>query len=88
LQKVEAAKQSGKWDQPAQSPELSFEMHPEFARALEQNQKAQETFAHLAPTYQKQYLGWIEVAKRPETRQKRIEESIQLLERGQKLGLR
>jgi uncharacterized protein YdeI (YjbR/CyaY-like superfamily) len=88
LQKVEAAKQSGKWGEPAQSPELSYEMHPEFARALKQNQKAQETFDHLAPTYQKQYLGWIEVAKRSETREKRIEESIRLLEKGEKLGLR
>jgi uncharacterized protein YdeI (YjbR/CyaY-like superfamily) len=88
LQKVEAAKQSGHWDEPAQSPELSFEMHPEFARALNENERAKKTFERLAPTYQKQYLGWIEVAKRPETRQKRIEESIRLLERGEKLGLK
>jgi uncharacterized protein YdeI (YjbR/CyaY-like superfamily) len=88
LRKMEAAKRSGKWDDPAQRPELTFEMHPEFARALDSNKRAKETFENLAPTYQKQYLGWIEVAKRPETRQKRIEESICLLADGQKLGLR
>lgn len=88
LQKIEAAKQSGRWDEPVQRPELSFEMHPEFARALRQNQKAQESFDNLAPTYQKQYLGWIEVAKQPETRQKRIKESIRLLSEGKKLGLK
>ena len=88
LQKVEAAKGSGQWDDPAQRPELSYEMHPEFAQALKDNKRAKEAFENLAPTYQKQYLGWIEVAKRPETRQKRIEESIRLLADGQKLGLK
>lgn len=88
LQKVEAAKQSGKWDEPVQSPALGFEMHPEFVEALKKNEKAKETFDNLAPTYQKQYLGWIEVAKRQETRQKRIQESIRLLERGERLGLK
>lgn len=88
LQKVEAAKQSGKWDDPVQSSELSFEMQPEFAQALKKNKRAKETFDNLALTYQKQYLGWIEVAKRPETRQKRIEESIRLLEKGKELGLK
>ena len=88
LQKVEAAKCSGKWDAPDQRPRLTFEMPAEFAEALRKNKKAQETFEKLAPTYQKQYLGWIEVAKRPETRQKRIKESIRLLAEGKKLGLK
>jgi uncharacterized protein YdeI (YjbR/CyaY-like superfamily) len=62
LQKVEAAKRSGKWDAPDQRPELSFEIHPKFAEALKKNRQAKETFENLAPTSQKQYLGWIEVA--------------------------
>ena len=88
LQKIEAAKRSGQWDAPDQRPELSFEMHPEFAEALKKNKQAKETFDKLALTHQKQYLGWIEVAKRPETREKRIKESIRLLAAGKKLGLR
>jgi len=88
LEKVEAAKESGHWEEPGQRPELSYEMHPEFERALEENEQARETFEDLAPTYQKQYLGWIEVAKRPETREKRIKQSIRLLEKGEKLGLK
>ena len=88
LQKIEAAKRSGHWDDPSQKPELRFGMHPEFAKALNDIKKAKETFDKLAPTYQKQYIGWIEVAKRPETRQKRIEESIRLLAEGKKLGLK
>ena len=88
LQKVETAKQSGQWDAPDQRPKLAFEMPAEFAEVLKKNKKAQETFEKLAPSHQKQYLGWIEVAKRPETRQKRIVESIRLLAEGKKLGLK
>ena len=88
LQKVEAAKRSGRWDDPAQRPELTFEMSAEFAEALSKNKRARETFENLSPSHQKQYLGWIEVAKRPETREKRIRESIRLLAEGKKLGLK
>ena len=88
LKKVEAAKRSGNWDKPVQKPELTYEMPAEFAEALRKNERAKETFEGLAPTYQEQYLGWIEVAKRPETREKRIKESIRLLAKGKKLGLK
>ena len=88
LQKVEAAKQSGQWEAPDQRPKLTFEISAEFAEALSKNKSANETFENLAPTYQKQYLGWIEVAKRPDTREKRIQESIRLLAARKKLGLK
>jgi len=57
LQRIEAAKQYGRWDNPVRRTELSFEMHPEFAQALKENEQAQKTFEAPAPTYQKQYLG-------------------------------
>lgn len=88
LKKVEAAKRNGKWDNPAQKPALQFRIPPDFAAALKKNKKAEKTFMKMAPTYQKQYLGWIEIAKRPETKDKRIKESIRLLSEGQKLGLK
>lgn len=88
LEKVEAAKRAGNWDKPIQKPKLQFEMPAEFAEALKGNKRALKTFENLAPSYQKQYLGWIEVAKRPETKEKRIQESIRLLAEGRKLGLK
>lgn len=88
LRLVEAAKRTGQWDAPTQKPALTYEMPAAFTEALRNNAKAQETFDNLAPTYQKQYLAWIETAKRAETKEKRIKESIQLLEKGGKLGLR
>ena len=88
LRLVEAAKRNGNWDGPEQKLKLTFEITPEFAEALAKNRQAKETFDKLAASYQKQYLGWIEVAKGIENRQRRIAESIQLLEAGKKLGLR
>jgi uncharacterized protein YdeI (YjbR/CyaY-like superfamily) len=88
LKKVEAAKRSGSWDHPVRKPKLDFVIPDEFAKALEDHPTAKETFNQLAPTYQNQYLGWISTAKRQETRQKRITESIDLLSEGKKLGLR
>ena len=88
LKKVKIAKQLGNWDNPINKPRLTFDIPKEFALELRKNKKAQKTFKNLGPTYQKQYLGWIEVAKMPETKLKRIKESIQLLAAGKKIGLK
>jgi len=87
MAKIEIAKQNGQWDKPDQ-PRIQFEMPAEFQAALDQNSIAQEVFNTLIKTDQKQYITWIATAKRPETREKRIKEAIELLEKGQKLGLR
>lgn len=88
LAKVEAAQKSGHWDQPQRKPAISFDPPEDFKKALDQNKKAKEFFEQLAPTDQKQFIVWIRVAKRPETKNRRIRESVQLLEKGEKLGLR
>ncbi len=84
---IAAAKTSGLWDAPDR-PNISLEVPDEFEQALSANAKARAFFNTLAPSYRKQYLGWIQVAKRPETRAKRVRESIALLEKGEKLGMR
>ncbi len=87
LAKIETAKRNGMWDR-GDRPSISFEMPEEFEQALQQNRKGREFFEQLAPSYQRQYIAWIAVAKRPETRQKRINEAIGLLAKGEKLGIR
>jgi len=87
LAKIEKAKKTGLWEKDGW-PQISLDIPPEFAKALARNKKAKENFDNLAPTYRKHYIGWISVAKRPETKKRRIEESIALLEKGQKLGLK
>jgi uncharacterized protein YdeI (YjbR/CyaY-like superfamily) len=59
-----------------------------FAKVLKSNPRAWEFFRDLAPSYKRHFVGWIHIAKRPETRQKRIREAIALLAAGNKLGLK
>jgi uncharacterized protein YdeI (YjbR/CyaY-like superfamily) len=87
LAKIRAAKKTGLWDQDAR-PKISLDIPEEFARALANNKKAKKSFDKLAASYRKSYIAWIQVAKRPETRKKRIRESILLLEKGERLGLK
>jgi uncharacterized protein YdeI (YjbR/CyaY-like superfamily) len=87
LAKIAAAKQSGHWE-PVPRPVISFEMPEELAEALARNQAAKAFFESLAPTYQKHFIGWIVTAKRPETKARRLQESLALLADGKKLGLR
>jgi len=56
--------------------------------ALKTSRKAWENFERLSPGYRKQYVAWLETAKRPGTRKKRLEEAIGLLEQNRKLGMK
>jgi uncharacterized protein YdeI (YjbR/CyaY-like superfamily) len=58
------------------------------AKALKAEPKAWEFFQKLAPTHRRNFVVWIHVAKRPETREKRVRESIELLAAGKTLGLK
>lgn len=58
------------------------------AKALKSNPTAWAFFRKLAPTRQRDFVVWIHIAKRPETRARRIRESIALLAAGKKLGLK
>ena len=58
------------------------------AEALKENPRAWRFFQELAPSYRRHFVTWIHLAKRPETRERRIRESIALLSAGRKLGLK
>jgi uncharacterized protein YdeI (YjbR/CyaY-like superfamily) len=58
------------------------------AQALKTNLRAWQHFQALSPTYRRDFVVWIHTAKRPETRERRIRQSIQLLSVGKKLGLK
>ena len=57
-----------------------------FAKALKADPSAWKFFRELAPTYRRDFVVWVHMAKRPETRAKRIQESISLLAAGKRLG--
>jgi uncharacterized protein YdeI (YjbR/CyaY-like superfamily) len=58
------------------------------AAAFRSNAKAWKTFQALPPRERRNYVVWIHTAKRPETRERRIRESIARLAAGEKLGLK
>ncbi len=79
-----AAPTSHTYTRPEVVPEL-----PEYvAQALKASPKAWSFFQDLAPSYRNYFVRWIHSAKRPETRENRIRESIALLEAHRKLGLK
>ena len=63
-------------------------MPPELEKALSINAKAQTYFDSLAWSYKRNYIWWIASAKRTETKEKRVEEAIILLEQNRKLGMK
>ena len=69
-------------------PEVPDGLPAELEQALRANPKAWTFFQTLAPSHQRHYAGWIHLAKRPETREKRTRECLALLAAGKKLGLK
>jgi len=87
LVKIREAKENGEWYKEA--PKSQFPAVPlEFKKALAASKKAREYFNSLAPSYRKQYIGWIAAARREETRKNRVMEAVSLLEQNQKLGMK
>ena len=87
LAKIRRARKAGLWDHNPR-PQIPLEIPPAFAKALARNKNAKENFDNHAPSYRRHYIGWIAAAKRPDTKERRIQESIALLEKGRKLGLK
>jgi bifunctional DNA-binding transcriptional regulator/antitoxin component of YhaV-PrlF toxin-antitoxin module len=56
------------------------ELPPDFAAALDENPEARDRFERLSYTHRKEHVRAILDAKAPETRQRRIEKAISMLE--------
>ena len=56
--------------------------------AFQTDPRAWQCFEQLAPSYRQKYIGWIDSAKRQETKEKRLREALGLLAAGEKLGLK
>ena len=86
LKKVEAAKRSGEWDK-ASSPSRPPRMPEELKEALMKNKKAWRNFQAFARSYRTTYIYWVSVAKREETRKKRIKEVVKRAEQNIKQSM-
>ncbi len=61
---------------------------PDIEKALKADQNAWDNFNELAPSYKKQYIGWISNAKKSATRKGRLGEAVETLALNKKLGMK
>jgi hypothetical protein len=63
----------------------TVEVPAELTEAFKQEPEAAAAFQRLSYSHQREYAQWIAEAKRPETRRKRVAETIEILKGGKKL---
>jgi uncharacterized protein YdeI (YjbR/CyaY-like superfamily) len=80
LAAIEAAKENGSWS--ALDAVERLEEPPELTAALDAEATARENWNAFSPSSRKAILWWIVSAKRPETRAKRIEQTVRMAEKG------
>lgn len=61
-----------------------IEIPVELLLALRSDPKAREAFEKLPPSHQREYVQWINEAKKEQTRQTRISKMIEMLKEGGK----
>jgi uncharacterized protein YdeI (YjbR/CyaY-like superfamily) len=64
------------------APKPAPKAPPEFSAALKKNKKAAAAFEAFSPSCKKEYVEWIAEAKRPETREKRIQSAVEWIAEG------
>jgi uncharacterized protein YdeI (YjbR/CyaY-like superfamily) len=84
LAAVEAAKASGEWEA-ASAREDDQAVPEDLGRAL-RKAGTEEAFMSMPPSHRKQYLYWVNEARRDETRQWRIVETVRRVREGRPPG--
>jgi len=84
LKAVEAAKQDGRWDK-AYDSQTYMTVPEDFQAVLNRNKKARTSFETLNKVNRYAILFRIHNAKKEETRERRIKQFIEMLERGEKI---
>ena len=85
LAMIELAKRSGTWDAYADAENLLVPL--DLQQKLERNTTARTNFDSFAPSSKRIVLRWIASAKRPETRERRIKQTVELAEHNEIAGL-
>lgn len=84
LAAVEAARADGRWDE-AYAPQSDITVPEDLLRRLKERPVAERFFDGLNARNRYAILYRIHSAKKPETRARRIEKFVQMLERGEKI---
>jgi len=64
------------------APKAELPVPDDLTAALRKNAKARATFERFAPGYRRDYIEWIVEAKRDETRQRRVAQTVEWLAEG------
>ena len=84
LKKIESAKQDGRWSK-AYHPQSSAKLPEDFLREVSKNTKAKVFLETLNRQNVYAIIYRLQTAKKPETRQKRISQFVDMLSKGEKL---
>jgi uncharacterized protein YdeI (YjbR/CyaY-like superfamily) len=84
LKEVERARADGRWEQ-AYDPQRTAAVPEDLQAALSRNTKAKAFFAKLDSKNRYAVLHRIQIAKKPETRERRIRQFVEMLAKGEKL---
>jgi uncharacterized protein YdeI (YjbR/CyaY-like superfamily) len=60
----------------------ALKIPPDLDSALKKSSAAARTFASFSPSQRREYIEWITEAKRPETRAKRLQTTVDWLAEG------
>jgi uncharacterized protein YdeI (YjbR/CyaY-like superfamily) len=82
LKEVLRAQEDGRWEAAYDSP-TSATVPPDFQKALDANRAARDFFRTLSATNRYAILWRLQTAKKPETRARRIETFIEMLQNGE-----
>jgi uncharacterized protein YdeI (YjbR/CyaY-like superfamily) len=80
LAAVDTAKASGEWEAASRRAEFSL-LPADLEQALQEDQQVWEAYQKIAPSQKKQYIYWINTARRSITRQKRIREMVEAIKK-------
>jgi uncharacterized protein YdeI (YjbR/CyaY-like superfamily) len=76
-------------DRSGDAPRPSVSVLPAYIEAqLKADARVWDEFQRLSPSCRRAYIGWIESARREETKERRLGEAVRLLAAGKKLGLK
>ena len=84
LKAIEAARQDGRWEA-AYASQKNISIPEDFQAALDKNGNAKAIFSTLKSAERSSILFRIQTAKRPETRAKRIQQFVEMMERNEKV---
>jgi len=89
LEKIERAKADGSWEKlSASNLQVKTGVIPaDLEKALKKNKEALINFRAFSPSCKKQFLSWIDSAKRPETRTARITQTVAMSAAKKKPGV-